>query len=246
MKSADPTIQVGVVVTPGEDSSANGNTTHPANNSVNGQVHYGWTPVLLATLKSLGITPDFLVHHVYPEYTSSGSSSVGDSDPLLLQSSSGWARDAADLRQQVAAYFGPGGTNIELVCTENNSDAGAQGKQSTSLVNGLYYADSLGQVMKTEFNSFVWWDLRNGTDTSGSFDPSLYGWRTNGDLGMIGNLSTRYPPFYAAKLLQNFARAGDTILSASSDYPLLSAYAARRASGALSLLVLNKDTVTNF
>ncbi len=168
-----------------------------------------------------------------------------ESDPLLLQSTAGWAVDAADLRQQITDYFGAGGTNIELVCTENNSNAGDQGKQSTSLVNGVYYADSLGQLMKTEFNSFVWWDLRNGTDTSGSFDATLYGWRTYGDLGMVNGPTNRHPTFYAARLIQYFARPGDTILSASSDYLLLSAYAARRASGAVTLLVLNKDTVTN-
>ena len=163
-----------------------------------------------------------------------------------MQSTTGWANDAADLRGQLAGYLGAAGSNIELLVTENNSDAGAQGRQSTSLVNGLYYADSLGRLMQTEFNSYVWWDLRNGTDATGSFDPSLYGWRTNGDLGIIGNLSTRYPPFYAAKMIQFFAQPGDTIIPVSSDYMLLSAYAARRASGAISLLVLNKDPVGTF
>ena len=86
-------------------------------------------------------------------------------------------------------------TNVELVCTENNSDAGAQGQQSTSLVNGLYYADSLGQLMQTEFNALVWWDLRNGTDTSGWFDSTLYGWRTFGDLGMVNGLNTQAADF---------------------------------------------------
>jgi hypothetical protein len=133
-----------------------------------------------------------------------------------------------------------------LLCTENNSDSGAQGKQSTSLVNGVYYADSLGQLMQTEFNSLIWWDLRNGTDTSGCFDSILYGWRTYGDLGVVNGLTNRHPTFYAAKLMQYFAQAGDTILSASSDYLLLAAYAARSTNGALSLLVLNKDTTTNF
>ncbi|HEV2393082.1 MAG TPA: alpha-L-arabinofuranosidase [Verrucomicrobiae bacterium] len=247
MKAADPTIKVGIVVTPGQDSSVNGNTTHPATNSITGQVHYGWTPVVLATLKALGVTPDFAVHHRYPEYTDPKVlPACPDSDSLLLQGANGWTGDVADLRQQITGYFGAGGTNIELVCTENNSDAGAPGRQSTSLVNGLYYAATLGELMKTELNGFVWWDLRNGTDTTGSFDPSLYGWRTNGDLGMIGNLSTRYPPFYAAKLMHYFAQPGDTILNAASDYPLLSAYAARRASGAVSLLVLNKDSASNF
>jgi len=45
--------------------------------------------------------------------------------------------------------------------------------------------------------------------------------------------------------MQSFARPGDFILNASSDYLSLSAYAARRASGAISLLVANRDTVTN-
>jgi enamine deaminase RidA (YjgF/YER057c/UK114 family) len=138
------------------------------------------------------------------------------------------------------------GTNIELVSTENNNDAGAQGRQSTSLVNGLYYADSLAQLMKTEFNALVWWDLRNGTDTTGAFDSGLYGWRTYGDLGMVNGLSTRHPTFYAAKLMSAFIQAGDLVVSASSDYPLLSAYASRNSSGELSMLVLHKDRTTNF
>jgi alpha-L-arabinofuranosidase len=249
MKAADPTIKVGVVVVPGEESYSNGYTNHPAVNSRTAQTHYGWTPVLLTTLKNLGVTPDFAVHHFYPEYTAQ------ESDPLLLQASANWARDATDLRQQITDYFGTGGTNIELVCTENNSNAGAQGRQSTSLVNGLYFADSFGQLMKTELNAFVWWDLRNGTDTSGSMDSTLYGWRNYGDLGMINSLTNRHPTFYAAKLMQNFARGGDTILNGTSDSLLLSAYAARRTNGTLSFLVINKNpsaplngqiTLTNF
>jgi hypothetical protein len=87
--------------------------------------------------------------------------------------------------------------------------------------------------------------LRNGSDTSGDFDPSLYGWRTNGDLGIIGDANTRYPTFYAFKLMQYFARPGDTVLNATSDYFLLSSYAARKADGALALLVINKDSSAN-
>ena len=203
-------------------------------------------PVLLTTLKSLGVMPDFVIHHVYPEWTDANNPAGSDSDQSLMQSSTNWAADAADLRQQLSDYTGAAGAGIELLCTENNADAGAQGEQSTSLVDGLYYADSRGQLMQTEFNSHVWWDFRNGTDTSGWFDPSLYGWRTYGDLGMVNGPDTRLPAFYAAKLMQYFAQAGDTILASASDYPWLSIYAAQKAGGALSLLVLNKDTTTNF
>jgi alpha-N-arabinofuranosidase len=245
MKAVDSTIKIGVVVTPGEGSSSN-NANHFAINPRTGSTNYGWTPVMLATLKQLGATPDFAIHHRYPEWTDQNNPVGADSDALLLQCSTQWALDAADLRQQLTDYFSPAGANVELVCTENNSDAGAQGRQSTSLVNGLYYADSLGQLMQTEFNAFVWWDLRNGTDTSGWFDSTLYGWRIFGDLGMVNGLNTRLPAFYTAKLMQYFAQPGDTILNGASDYLLLSAYAARRDNGAVSLLVLNKDMATNF
>src|ERR1035437_4905508 len=238
MKTADATIKIGLPAATGEDSSANGYTSHPLYNSRTGTTHYGWTPVVLATLKSLGVTPDFLVHHVYPEYQN-------DSDQTLLQASANWVNDAADLRQQITDYFGATGTNLELLCTENNADAGNQGRQSTSIVNGLYLADSLAQLMKTEINAFIWWDLRNGSDTAGDFNSLLYGWRNNGDLGIIGGSNTRYPTFYGFKLMQYLARPGDTVLNATSDYFLLSTYAARKANGALSLLVINKDSTAN-
>jgi alpha-N-arabinofuranosidase len=236
MKQADPTIKIGVMVTPGENTYSSIYTaTNPATNPRTGVQNIGWTPILLTTLKSLGVKPDFLIHHVYPE------NGGNDDDASLLQSTGNWASDAADLRQQITDYYGPTGMNIEIICTENNSESGNQGKQSTSLVNGLYLADSLAQLMKTEINGYIWWDLRNGPDTTGDFSSALYGWRSNGDIGMIGGASTYYPPFYAFKLMQYFAAPGDTVLNATSDYNLLSAYASRKADGALDLLVINKD-----
>lgn len=251
MKAADPTIKIGAVAVPGEDSYTN-NYYHAATNPITGQVHYGWTPVMLATFKNLGIYPDFLIYHCYPEYTTGGSNST-DSDPMLLQIADNynpngwtdWASAAQNLRMQLTDYLGHEGSNMELCVTENNSDAGAQGRQSTSVVNALYLADSLGQLMQTEFNSMIWWDLRNGPDNSGDFDPTLYGWRPFGDLGITWG-TTNYPVFYAKKLLQSFVRGGDSVVGASSDYPLLSAYAVRRTNGALTLLVINKDLTTNF
>jgi alpha-L-arabinofuranosidase len=158
---------------------------------------------------------------------------------------SDWASAAADLRQQITDYIGTGGSNIELCVTENNSDAGAMGRQSTSLVNALYLVDSTSALMKTEFRSYLWWDLHNGYETDGNFDPTIYGWRPNGDYGILSGANSPYPTFYAEKLLQNFARPGDAVLAASSDNLLLSAYAVRRTNGTLTLLVINKNMTTN-
>jgi alpha-N-arabinofuranosidase len=233
IKSVDPTVKIGVVVTPGEDSYAN-NMSHPVLNPRTGETHYGWTPVVLATLKSFGVLPDFLIHHRYPQNPG------GEDDTGLLLSSSAWLSDAANLRQQITDYVGPGGTNIELLCTENNSVSSNPGKQSTSLVNGLFFADSLAALMQTEFNGLFWWNLRNGDDNfSGNTNASLYGWRSYGDYGVTEG-TDYYPPYYTMKLMQDFAQAGDSILSAGSDYPYLAAYAARRQNGSLTILAVNK------
>jgi len=45
--------------------------------------------------------------------------------------------------------------------------------------------------------------------------------------------------------MQYFTRPGDTVLNATSDYFPLSSYAARKADGALALLVINKQDATN-
>lgn len=245
MRAVDPTIKIGVVAAPGEDSYQNGYTDHPVLNPRTGQTKYGWTPVLLSTLKQLGARPDFLIHHHYPEWSNPSNPAGADDDANLLSSAGNWARDAADLRQQLMDYYGADSTNVELVVTENNADSGAQGRQSTSLVNGLYYAESLGRLIQTEFNALVWWDLRNGTDTNGDFGSSLYGWRTYGDLGMINGANTRHPTFYAAKLMQHLVTPGADILSAEANLPQLSAFSSRGTDGLLSLLVINKDRSLN-
>lgn len=251
MKAVDPTIKVGVVVVSGENAYAN-NTAHPATNPRTGAVHNGWTPVVLATLKSLGVTPDFVIYHRYEQAPGQ------ETDTALLQSAATWPAEIAGLRQQLNDYLGADvAKNVEIVVTENNSVYSDPGKQSTSLVNGLFLADSLGQVMQTEVNAFMWWALRNGPPMNngqfaGNMSSSLYGWRNYGDYGILstqtnGGAATyyeAYPTYYVLKLLSKFARGGDTIVSATSGNSLLSVYAAKRVDGTLALLVLNKDRTT--
>lgn len=239
MKGAYPTIRVGVPVSPGEDSFSNGYSDHPALNPRTRSKHNGWTPVLLSTLKSIGVTPDFLIHHRYPQEPGQ------ESDAGLLTSTTRWSSDATDLRRQLTDYLGAEGTKVELMCTENNSVSYNPGKQTTSLINALYLVDSTGQLLKTEFRSLIWWDFRN-SDESNNNEASLYGWRDYGDYGMISRRGERHPSFYAAKLLKNFARGGDVILTSASSPiggigSLLSVYAARRTHGTLTLLVINKS-----
>jgi hypothetical protein len=234
MKAVDPTIQVGAVAVPGEDDFAN-YSDETATNPRTGVAHHGWTPVMLATLAKLGVHPDFLAYHRYPQ-------SGVDCDYGLLTNNSGWSTDLSTLRQQLSDYLGSAGGQVQLMCTENNSDSGPNGKQSTSLVNGLYLADSFGSLTQSEANSYVWWDLINGEDTSGDVSPWLYGWRMYGDLGVVSpDFSQLYPTLFVEQLLTRFAAPGDQVVEASSDYPLLTTYATKRADGSLRVLVINKN-----
>jgi len=240
MKKADPTIKVGVVVVTGEDAYADAGRTAVKNPRTK-VAHRGWTPVMLAKLKSLGVTPDFAIYHRY-EQNPKDAWNAGESDAALLQSAKTWGKDAADLRQQLIDYLGAtAAAKVELVVTENNSVSYDPGKQTTNLVNGLFLADSLGRVLQTEFNAFVWWDLHNGKDTTNNNSSALYGWRNYGDCGVLSPTDGRYPTFYVMKLLARFARGGDRVVKVSNAEAMLGAYAVRRADGTLTLLLINKS-----
>jgi alpha-N-arabinofuranosidase len=237
MKAADPTIKIGAVIEPTEDGYAN-NTDHPVVNPRTGVTHNGWTAVMLTYLRSNNCIPDFVVEHNY-------GPTAGDTQDLLYPKA--WAHDAAALRQILSDYLGNAATNVTLEVTE--SGIGGD-RQSVSLPGGLFYADSIGQILQTEFNSRVWWNIRNGQGTVADSDPEFYGWRTNangsvlGDGGIVhglGGVGSAYPTYYCAKLMPHFARGGDTVVRATSGHVLLATYAVMRTNGTLTLLVINKS-----
>lgn len=245
MKAADPTIQVGVVIGGNEDSQDNGYHDHPATNPRTGKTHNGWDAVVLATLKTLGVTPDFVIYH---RYVYLGGQ---EHDTSLLLSSRAWTAEIANIRQMLSDYLGAAAAKVEIMVTEHNSTASAPGKQTTSLVNGLFLADSIGYAAQTEIKALLWWQLSDER-LEGNNDPSLYGWRQYGGYGIMARAAVSdpkfevYPTFYIYKLLKHFARGGDDIVQADSNYPLLSAHAAKRRDGSLSLLVINKNPASAY
>ncbi len=245
MKAVDPTIKIGVVAAPGEDAYSNNYSAHPATNPRTNVAHNGWVPVMLATMKAAGVMPDFIIDHRYEQ------NPLQEGDAILLQAATSWSYDATNLRQMLTDYLGSAsGSPIEILVTENNSVSSNPGKQSTSLVDGLYLADSTANLMLTEINSLLWWDFHNGINDGSNATPSnpapnlsssLYGWRLYGDYGVESGAHDRYPTFYVSKLLTHFARGGDTVVTATSADTLLSAYAVKRLDGTLSILVINKS-----
>jgi hypothetical protein len=255
MKAIDPAIEVGAVAT----TSTEGSYTYPSeavSDPATGQSHSEWNYIILSTMKGLGVMPDFLICHRYEQ------NSGQENDATLLQLAStpatGWQVDAALLRTPLNDFYEAKASGVELCCTENNSVHNNPGKQIVSLVNGLYLADSLGSLLQTEFNSRVWWAFRNGPNTTGNNNSTLYGWLTTfGDYGIVATnpspapagypaINTPFPTFYAFKLLSNFAAGGDTVVTAASDNIMVSAYAVQRANGSLSILVINKSPTSTY
>jgi hypothetical protein len=194
---------------------------------------------MLDALKQLGVTPDFVVYHRYEQGPG------GESDLFLLNSAASWGSDATALRQMLDDYLGNKSKKVELAVTEHNSVFSNPGKQTTSLVNGLFYADAMGNLLKTEFNALMWWDLRNGQEAGNNNSSSLYGWRRYGDYGIVSAAdpagpADRYPTFYVNKLLKNFARGGEEVVQAGSDYGSLGVYAVTGADRSMRILVINK------
>lgn len=237
MKAVDPTIKVGAVIEASEDISAHYPET--VTNPRTGATHRGFSAVMLATFKEIGVTPDFVVYHRYEQGPG------GESDSYLLNASSAWKSSAQQIRQMLNDYLGAAAAQVEINCTENNSVYSNPGKQTTSLVNGLFLADSIGNIIQTEFRSLLFWDLRNGQERGNNNLAILYGWRPYGDYGIMNSANPAgpadvYPTYYVYKLLTHFARGGESVVSATSDYNALGVYATRTADS-VRVLLINKS-----
>ena len=235
MRAVDPTVKVGVVATYDDQ-------------------YKQWNPSVFSALQGLGAYPDFVVQHWYPQDPRRAS------DAGLLAANAQWPANAANLQAQISTYLQPPAP-VEMLVTEINSVYSDPGKQSVSLTNALFLADSIGHALQTAYSGLLVWDLRDYQNTEGNAtfgppdnDDALDGWRTVsvkgtskyfGDYGILhtdeagGN--TLYPTYHVLKMLKHFARGGDAIVAASCDDPHLSAYAARRTDGSLSLLLVNTD-----
>ena len=237
----DPTISIGI------DSGSVGTDT-------------GWTARVLRAGQAIGFVPGFVSDHLYMQgpgqesdfyllrQTVSNPSGQNATDPHH------WGLRATGYRNLLRRNLGAAADGVELLATEYNTVYSDPGKQTTSLVNGLFTADSIGALLQTEYNGANFWDLRNGWDTTNNNSASLYGWRQGGDYGMLGSGSgsapstgtyVPYPTYFAHQLLSKMVLGGESVVSAHGDDANISAYAVRQRNGGLDLLVINKNPTTD-
>lgn len=127
-----------------------------------------WNDVVLREAQPF----DFVELHYYPEYNK-------DSDRFLLGAAiDTFTSDLEGLRDEMTAAGLPATTPIYL--GEYNNDAGNEGKQSVSIVNGLYVGQMLGTLANAGVPMSTFWLAYGSCDQNGDFSKKLYGWQTFG------------------------------------------------------------------
>ena len=229
MKAQDATIKVGAVLTaPGQ---------YPDGQSPD------WNTNVLA---QCGGVIDFVIVHWYPQQPGSESDSF-----LLNAPASQIASMVATLRSLISQSCGSNAANVQIFVTETNSVAYNPGKQTVSLVNGLFIADDYATWLEQGVANVDIWTLHNGT-SGGNTSGSLYGSATYGDYGILSSgqspepaSDTPFPAYYGIQMLSDLGKAGDQFVSVSSSQSLLGVHAVRQAGGNLALLLINKDPVNS-
>lgn len=224
MKAVDPTIKVGAVL------------TTPANwpdGLVGGGDAGTWNQVVLSIA---GPYVDFVDLHWYP-----GGSTAAEALARTAQ-----IEDIMFLaRQQIQRYAGAGADRIKVSFTELNVGVG----QNTQ-PGALFLADAYSALLEQGVFTVQWWNVHNGIGTpstvAGQTDYNDFGLLSSGTCTANGSvceppLNTPFAPYHALKVMSQFAHTGDQLVRAGSPDPLVTAHAARRTNGDLTVLLVNKD-----
>ncbi len=231
MKAIDPTIKIGAVL------AAPGNWPDGVSPDWNSNV-----------LAKCGTVIDFVIVHWYPQNPGSETDAGLLAAPRSgIGGTPGIASMVASLKTLIKQYGGSNAGNIQILVTETNSVSSDPGKQTLSLVNAIFIADTMTTWLENGVTSVDIWDLFNGA-TNGNDSSSLYGSATVGDYGILSSgdagepaADTPLPTYYGIQMLKALGRPGDTLVSTTSSNALLAVHAVRQANGNLAVMLINKD-----
>jgi hypothetical protein len=134
-----------------------------------------WNDVVLRKAQPF----DFVELHYYPQYNV-------DSDSFLLGPAiDTFASDLAGLRKQMTAAGVA--KSVPIYLGEFNNDAGSEGKQSVSIVNGLFLGQMLGTLLEAGVPMTTWWLAYGSCDETGDYSKKLYGWQHFGSEGLFSD-----------------------------------------------------------
>ncbi len=157
VKAADPGVKLGVV----------GDFAQP------GDVH--WNQIVFRRAAPF----DFVEIHYYPQYNV-------DNDRFLLGAAlDRFAIELVGARKEMSAAGVS--RSVPLYLGEFNNDAGVEGKQSVSIVNGLYLGQMLGIAMHAGVPMATWWLAYGSCDEGGDYSDKLYGWQHFGSEALFSD-----------------------------------------------------------
>jgi hypothetical protein len=208
-----------------------------------------WDSIVLSKAKY-----DFVELHEYLQAPGSESDNY-----LLTQAPAAITADIKSVRAELAAAGQRANTPILL--GEFNTVYTNPGKQSVSIVNGLFTGMAFGELLNDGVSMNTWFmgiggGCTRGADSS-SEAASLYGWQNYGSYDQVSEgwspggcasdsqavaPGTVLPSGYAEQLASTFAVAGNNMLSATVDssQPSIRAYAATHGTG-FALMLFNLD-----
>jgi hypothetical protein len=171
-------------------------------------------------LKANGDLVDVVTVHRYPMFSpTNGPVTVQQ----LRENTRKWMKETEYLHSLIREILGH---DLPIAITELNSDpsnAQLQEASPDSFYNAIWYADTLGQLMNADVFMVNQWVLSQ---------------RTTG-LGLLKGDEVR-PTFYVFPLYKNF---GSEQVYAASGVTDVDIFAAKRADGALTLMVINLSDV---
>ena len=208
-----------------------------------------WTKTVMADEINDGMSASsmFISDHSYAQTAGSENDSFLLNDTVTDPSSVlDWTTRYDDYEVDAAAA---GAGQVAVIATEWNSVATDPGKQSVSLVNGLYTAESVGSLLESGYSGAAFWGLQDNGELGNNDSSSLYGWREFGDYGLFGNnydtsaiadaQGVLFPSYFGMQLASKIDLPGGTVVSATSSNSDLNVYAVDEADGDLELLVVN-------
>ncbi len=134
-----------------------------------------WNDVVLKKAQPF----DFVEVHYYPEYN------VHSDAQLLGPDVDDFAADLSGLRKQMTAAGLS--KRVPIYLGEFNNDAGNEGKQSVSIVNGLYLGQMLGTLANAGVPMATWWVAYGSCDETGDYSKKLYGWQKFGSEALFSD-----------------------------------------------------------
>ncbi|MFZ0545822.1 MAG: hypothetical protein WAM60_10320, partial [Candidatus Promineifilaceae bacterium] len=204
MQAVDPTISVGAVGVP-----------FPSD----------WSDWGNEVIAAAGDAMDFYIVHQYAYFQPPSSYKEILEEPYFT-----WPPLMADLRRAFDQYAG--GRQIPVAVTEYNMvSVGEQdnGQLMTRLVNALFMADTVGQMMANGVQIAAQWDMANGQVNNGS------------DYGLINVDSyDPYPQYFVYRLWSEFGDKMLPVTNALSAESILSVYAGQLDADTITVLAINK------